>query len=169
MLGDPKGVFDPYRQRILDEVPIIMWKCLSSLSDTLSELLEKLPILSSIACRAHQGLLDDMLGLYKGAKHLGGHGCDCRSAFVVGTSACKRCRGADTLQFTGNPSSPSSKAISYAPHKQGNVSSLATSVGMQFIQYQELQRFGAEQSSLGRTREDQFEHDIVGEQDGGWT
>src|SRR5260370_1094265 len=63
MLGDPKGVFDPYRQRILDEVPIIMWKCLSSLSDTLIELLEKLPILSSIACRSHQGLLDDMLGL----------------------------------------------------------------------------------------------------------
>src|SRR5258708_39423311 len=154
-----------------------MWKRLSSLSDTLSELLEKLPILSNIACRAHQGLLDDMLGLYKGTKHLGGHSCDCRSTFVVGTGACKRCRGADTLQFTGSPSSrsspsgpsgPSSKAISYAPHKQGNVSSLATTVGMQFIQNQKLQRFGAEQSSLGRTREDQFEHDIVGEQDVGW-
>src|SRR5260370_42452696 len=100
-----------------------MWKRLSSLSDTLSELLEKLSILSNIACRAHQGLLDDMLGLYKGTKHLGGHGCDRRSAFVVGTSACKRCRGADTLQFTGSPNSPNrptgprSKAISYAPHK----------------------------------------------------
>jgi hypothetical protein len=39
---------------------------------------------------------------------------------------------------------------------------------MQFIQDQELQRFGAEQSPLGRTREDQFEHDIVGKQDVGW-
>src|SRR5437667_1026525 len=99
-----------------------------------------------------------MLWLYQCTEYLRSHLCNCTSAFVVGTHACKRCRGADTLQFTGN------QPISYTSYQQRNVGSLATTVRMQFIKHQKLQHFGSKHSSLGRTRKNQFEHNIVREQ-----
>ncbi len=112
-----------------------MRQCAPSLPDALGQLLEKLLVLFNTARGAHQRLTDDMFWLHDRSKFLGGHRRNSSPPFVVGTCTCKRCRGADALQFTGG------QPILHAPHQQGNVSSLASPVGMQFIQHQKLQCF----------------------------
>lgn len=52
-------------------------------------------------------------------------------------------------------------------HEQGDVGALAASVGVQLVQDQEAQALGCpdEVLALVRPGQDQFEHDVVGEQD----
>src|SRR5216684_3119212 len=136
-----------------------MRECAPSRLDTLAHLLEKLLVLFNIACRAYKGLLDDMLRFYKRTEHLRGHPRDSSPTSVVGTSACERCRGANTLQVPGRQS------IFDTAYQQRHVGSLATTIRMQFIQHQKLQHFRSKHPPLGSTCETQFKHDIVGEQD----
>jgi hypothetical protein len=115
-----------------------------------------------LRCEAAEGLADDAARLDDGAEDGGGDGRDGLALLLPGALRGEGGGGADvyeTLRAT---------RFADATAEQGDVGSLAASVGVELVEDEEAEAGGVlDEALLLRAGEDKLEHHVVGEEDVG--